>query len=138
MAGALAIGLIFSLSSTAIVLQTFGEKGLSRTDGARNTFAVLLFQDIAVIPMLAFIPMLALPDLLAQASHGVNGEHHGGASLVGLLPGWAYALAVLGSIGGLILAGHYLSRLFTFIASAGLRKCSQRQRCYWWSALLRL
>ncbi|EPN4800247.1 cation:proton antiporter, partial [Vibrio alginolyticus] len=57
---ALAIGLIFALSSTAIVLQTFSEKGLTKTEGGQNAFSVLLFQDIAVIPMLAFIPLLAL------------------------------------------------------------------------------
>lgn len=61
---AFTIGLIFALSSTAIVLQTFNEKGLNRTDGGRNAFSVLLFQDIAVIPMLAFIPLLALPELV--------------------------------------------------------------------------
>ena len=65
---ALAIGLIFSLSSTAIVLQTLSEKGLTQTGGGRNIFSVLLTQDIAVIPMLAFLPLLALqfvrfPDL---------------------------------------------------------------------------
>ncbi len=59
---ALSIGLIFALSSTAIVLQTFNEKGYTRTEGGNNAFSVLLFQDIAVIPMLAFIPLLALPD----------------------------------------------------------------------------
>lgn len=53
---ALAIGLIFSLSSTAIVLQTLNEKGLTKTEGGRASFSVLLFQDIAVIPMLALIP----------------------------------------------------------------------------------
>ena len=41
---ALAIGLVFSLSSTAIVLQTFSEKGLGKTDGGRNAFSVLLFK----------------------------------------------------------------------------------------------
>jgi CPA2 family monovalent cation:H+ antiporter-2 len=51
---ALAIGLIFSLSSTAIVLQTLSEKGLTQTGGGQNIFSVLLTQDIAVIPMLAF------------------------------------------------------------------------------------
>ncbi|MEM9129786.1 MAG: cation:proton antiporter, partial [Pseudomonadota bacterium] len=58
---ALAIGLVFSLSSTAIVLQTLSEKGLMRTGGGRSTFSVLLTQDIAVIPMLALLPLLALP-----------------------------------------------------------------------------
>ena len=61
----LAIGLILSLSSTAIVLQTFQEKRLAKTEGGKASFAVLLFQDIAVIPMLAFIPLLALPELSA-------------------------------------------------------------------------
>ena len=44
---ALGIGLVFSLSSTAIVLQTLNEKGLTRTEGGQATFSVLLFQDIA-------------------------------------------------------------------------------------------
>jgi hypothetical protein len=57
------VGLILALSSTAIVLQTLSEKGLIKTDGGRASFSVLLFQDIAVIPMLALIPLLALPEL---------------------------------------------------------------------------
>ena len=61
---ALAIGLIFALSSTAIVLQTLNEKGLMKSDGGQSSFSVLLFQDIAVIPMLALIPLLAMPDLM--------------------------------------------------------------------------
>lgn len=67
----LAIGLILALSSTAIVLQTFNEKGLSKTEGGNNAFSVLLFQDIAVIPMLAFIPLLALPELIEKARQAV-------------------------------------------------------------------
>ncbi len=69
---ALAIGLIFALSSTAIVLQTFNEKRLSKTEGGKNAFSVLLFQDIAVIPMLAFIPLLALPELVEQAQQSIQ------------------------------------------------------------------
>jgi CPA2 family monovalent cation:H+ antiporter-2 len=42
---ALAIGLVFALSSTAIVLQTLNEKGLMRSDGGQSSFAVLLTQD---------------------------------------------------------------------------------------------
>jgi len=63
---AVAIGLIFSLSSTAIVLQTLNEKGLTKTEGGRASFSVLLFQDIAVIPMLALIPLLAVPELVGS------------------------------------------------------------------------
>jgi len=46
---AIAVGMTFSLSSTAIVLQTLQEKGWMRTSGGQGAFAVLLFQDIAVI-----------------------------------------------------------------------------------------
>ncbi|KOO15369.1 potassium transporter [Vibrio xuii] len=122
---ALAIGLIFALSSTAIVLQTFNEKGLNKTDGGQNAFSVLLFQDIAVIPMLAFIPLLALPELVEQAQSAVTAasDHHEELSLVAGLPGWAYGLVIIASIIGLVVGGHYLSRpLFRFVASSGLRE----------------
>ncbi|HIF9212027.1 TPA: monovalent cation:proton antiporter-2 (CPA2) family protein [Photobacterium damselae] len=122
---ALTIGLIFSLSSTAIVLQTFNEKGLSKTEGGRTAFSVLLFQDIAVIPMLALIPLLALPDLVAKAQSAAQqvAEHHDSLSLVAGLPGWAYALVVILAIVGVVVGGHYLSRpLFRFVASSGLRE----------------
>ena len=56
---ALAVGLILSLSSTAIILQTLTERGLMRTDAGKGAFAVLLFQDIAVIPIIAALPLLA-------------------------------------------------------------------------------
>jgi len=56
---ALAFGLIVSLSSTAIVLQTLREKGLMKTGAGRSILSVLLFQDLAVIPMIALLPMLA-------------------------------------------------------------------------------
>ena len=119
---ALAIGLIFSLSSTAIVLQTFNEKGLSKTDGGRSAFSVLLFQDIAVIPILALLPLLALPELQAAAAN-LSGaaEHHDDLSLVAHLPAWAAAIAVLASVIGLVVSGRYLSRpLFRYVAKAGL------------------
>ncbi|HEY8894161.1 MAG TPA: cation:proton antiporter, partial [Niastella sp.] len=56
---ALALGMILALSSTAIVLQTLSEKGLMKTSAGQSAFSVLLFQDIAVIPMLALFPLLA-------------------------------------------------------------------------------
>ncbi|EAR54129.1 glutathione-regulated potassium-efflux system protein KefC [Photobacterium sp. SKA34] len=122
---ALAIGLIFSLSSTAIVLQTFNEKGLSKTEGGKSAFSVLLFQDIAVIPMLALIPLLAVPELVAksQAVVAKTVEHHDELSLVVGLPGWAYAIVIILAIAGVVVGGHYLSRpLFRFVASSGLRE----------------
>lgn len=121
---ALTVGMIFALSSTAIVLQTLNEKGLARTEGGQATFSVLLFQDIAVIPMLALIPLLALPELAGSGVHGAEaGGHHGGGGWVASLPGWAYALLVLGSVAAVVLGGHFLSRpLFRYIASSRLRE----------------
>jgi len=129
---ALAIGLIFSLSSTAIVLQTLSEKGLTKTEGGRASFSVLLFQDIAVIPMLALIPLLALPELagsgLVESAHDAaalggepNTQH--GTSLVEGLPGWGYALVVLGAVAFVVLGGHFLCRpMFRYIAGSRLRE----------------
>ncbi|HBG98451.1 MAG: cation:proton antiporter [Rhodobacteraceae bacterium] len=121
----LAIGLVFALSSTAIVLQTLHEKGLMHTQGGRNCFSVLLTQDIAVIPILAFAPLLATPEVASQAfaadaaSHGADHA----PSLIAGLPGWAVTLITLGAIVGVILAGHYLSRpLFHYVARTRLRE----------------
>ncbi len=56
----LAIGISLALSSTAIVLQSLNEKGLTNTQAGTNAFSFLLFQDIAVIPALAILPLLAV------------------------------------------------------------------------------
>jgi CPA2 family monovalent cation:H+ antiporter-2 len=118
---ALAAGLIFSLSSTAIVLQTLNEKGLTRTEGGRSAFAVLLFQDIAVIPILALIPLLALSGM--PGSESIEPEHGSSLSLVAHLSGWSYALAVIGAIAAVIIGGHYLSRpLFRYVVQSRLRE----------------
>ncbi len=58
---ALAIGMILALSSTAIVVQSLTEKGLLKSTGGEASFSVLLFQDVAVIPILAILPLLAMP-----------------------------------------------------------------------------
>jgi CPA2 family monovalent cation:H+ antiporter-2 len=123
---ALAVGLTLSLSSTAIVLQTLNEKGLMRSDGGQSSFSVLLFQDIAVIPMLAFIPLLALPELteIAGATAAQAGEaDHGSMSIVESLNGWQRALVTAGAIAFVIVGGSYLTRpIFRFIAVARLRE----------------
>ncbi len=108
---ALAIGLSLALSSTAIVLQTLKEKGWMSTDAGRAGFSVLLFQDIAVIPILAVIPFLALPELAGQ---GVDTAVHGADER----PGWLQALLVLGVVIGIVVAGRFLLRpVFHWIAS---------------------
>lgn len=120
----LAVGLIFSLSSTAIVLQTFKEKDLANTEGGNSAFSVLLFQDIAVIPMLAFMPLLTLSELQKAGDALVSASaHHEELSLVHSLPDWAAALVVLAVIAGLVAGGHFLSRpLFRYVARSGLRE----------------
>jgi len=122
---ALTIGWILALSSTAIVLQTLNEKGLSKTEGGRGAFSVLLFQDIAVIPMLALIPLLELPELAQTASNFASSvtESHGYLDLVSDLPNWMYAIVVLAAMAIVIFGGHYLSRpLFKFVALSMLRE----------------
>ncbi len=122
----LAIGLIFALSSTAIVNQTLKEKGLLRSDGGQTSFAVLLFQDIAVIPMLALLPLLALPELMDAMSHGVDHDSHGGGLTLDLVAGlnsWQHGAVTLAAIAGVIVAGTYLTGpIFRFVARARLRE----------------
>ena len=67
---ALALGLALALSSTAIVLQPLNEKGQMATPAGQNSFSVLLFQDIAVIPILAVLPFLADPGGFGLAGGG--------------------------------------------------------------------
>ena len=132
---ALAVGMIFALSSTAIVLQTLTEKGLMRTPGGRSVFSVLLAQDIAVIPMLAFLPLLALPrtpemvlGTALQRSSGAAPEasaplHANAQSLIESLPGWGAALLTVAIVAGIVLAGIYFTRpVFRYIHAAGLRE----------------
>ncbi|MAU51517.1 MAG: potassium transporter [Roseovarius sp.] len=130
---ALAIGLIFALSSTAIVLQTLTEKGLIQTGGGRSAFSVLLTQDIAVIPILALLPLLALPRTLEQvfdASRGREeaaaqggGAHEAAQNFIAGLPGWAATLVTIAAVAAIILAGIYLTRpVFRFIHAARLRE----------------
>lgn len=109
---ALALGMTLSLSSTAIVLQTMNEKGLMKSSSGQSSFAVLLFQDIAVIPMLALFPLLATKIVQSSDDH---------QTLVGSLPGWAQTIAVLGAVVLIVVGGRFLIRpIFRFIAQTKL------------------
>ncbi|MEO8465675.1 MAG: monovalent cation:proton antiporter-2 (CPA2) family protein [Gammaproteobacteria bacterium] len=109
---ALVAGLALAMSSTAIVVQSLNERGLLKTTAGRSGFAVLLFQDVAVIPMLALLP------LLAEQTVAVD-DH----SLVAGLPGWAHTLAVLGAVAAIVLGGRYLTRpVFRWVAGTGIRE----------------
>lgn len=96
----LTIALALSLSSTAIVLQTLKEKGLSKTSMGRSSFAVLLFQDIAVIPILAIIPLLISGT--ATEYQDIN------ESLINDLSAWLQTLIVIITITAIYFSGKYL------------------------------
>ena len=113
---AVATGLILAMSSTAIVLQSLQEKGWSRGPGGQGAFAILLFQDIAVIPILALMPLLGRD----AAPHGAGGR---AGSALAQLPAWAHALAILGAVAAVVAGGRYFSRpVFRFIAGSRLRE----------------
>ncbi len=112
---ALAVGLTLSLSSTAIVLQSLREKGIAGTEAGRSTFAVLLFQDIAIIPMLALFPFLA--------TLSVAGDGAAAKGALAAYPGWAQGLAVVVAVGLIVLAGRVLLRpMFRWVAASGLHE----------------
>jgi glutathione-regulated potassium-efflux system ancillary protein KefC len=93
-----------SLSSTAIALATLGERNLMSTGAGTMSFSILLFQDIAAIPMIAIIPLL-------------------GSSAGGKGNGWLTALEVLGVIAVLVGTSRYLMRpVLNLIAKTGIRE----------------
>lgn len=94
---AVLVGFILALSSTAFVLQLLAEKKELTTTHGRAAFTILLFQDLAVIPLIAIIPMFG-----ATASQGFE------------FRGFAMAVAI---IGGLVIGGHYLLRPVLRIAA---------------------
>jgi len=114
---ALAVGLILALSSTAIVLQSLAERGLMKTPGGEASFAVLLFQDIAVIPMIALMPLLG-----ASPGGGVV-AHASEAGIIAGLPAWQKAVLVVGAVALIVVAGRFLLRpFFRYIAGTKLRE----------------
>ena len=115
-ATSLAISMALSLSSTALVLQMLQEKNLLKTVEGETSFAVLLFQDIAVIPFLIILP------LLGAHNASVNLNPHTDIT-ISQLPQWLHALLIAGVIGSIILTGHYASRsLFSIVAKANVRE----------------
>lgn len=110
---ALAVSLALAMSSTAIALQTVKEKGLSQTAAGQASFSVLLFQDIAVIPVLAILPLLAIN---ASAAHGHT-------TFIDQFPGWVQTLALFLAVGIIYFAGRYLIvPLLRLIARTQLRE----------------
>ncbi|HEX4872162.1 MAG TPA: monovalent cation:proton antiporter-2 (CPA2) family protein, partial [Nevskiaceae bacterium] len=102
-AAAMALGLSFTaavvagfglaMSSTALVLQMLGERKELTTRHGRGAFAILLFQDLSVIPLLAVVPLLGL-----QAAQ-TSGD-----------PGWWAALRTVAVLVGVVVIGRYALR----------------------------
>ena len=106
---ALVAGLGLALSSTAIALQAIGERNLMPTSSGKAGFSILLFQDVAAIPMLALLPLLALSSLNSQLVDGVAQENIALAAIK--------AIAV---IVGVIVGGRLLLRpVLRWIANSG-------------------
>jgi len=102
---ALIVAMALSLSSTAIALQLLNEKNLLATQTGKSAFSVLLFQDLAVIPMLAIIPLLGGSDISSESNllYGIS--------------------KVVGVIGLVVIGGHYLTEpIFRIIARTHMRE----------------
>lgn len=94
------IGFALALSSTAFILQLLNEKQQLNSTFGQQSFSILLFQDMAAIPLIAIIPMLA----------GSESTHHG----------IAYFAAIVATFSGLFLFSRYLMRpFFRFVAKSG-------------------
>ena len=117
---AVATGLVLAMSSTAIVLANLEEKGLRQGPIGEAAFGVLLFQDLAVIPLFALLPLLAMdPHAAAAATAGAGHD----SNMLSVLPAWLRPLAVLAAVGAVVGGGRYLTiPIFRFIAAARLRE----------------
>jgi glutathione-regulated potassium-efflux system ancillary protein KefC len=102
---ALIAALGLSLSSTAVALATLEERNLMATPAGSAGFAILLFQDIAAIPMIALTPLLGV------------------AATEGSGQGWLGAVKVIAVVAALIIGGRYLIRpILRIIAKTGMRE----------------
>jgi len=94
-AAAAVIGIGLSLSSTAFVLQLLAEKKQLSTVHGRASFAILLFQDLAVIPVLALLPLLGVSDTVTTQAEVTQKVITGVVAIVALVVGGRYLLRPL-------------------------------------------
>ena len=105
-AAALALGLPLALSSTAQVLPMLQSSGRMKTRFGERAFAILLFQDLSIIPLITIVAMLSRNPADAAAP-----------------PGWLMAVETAGAIVVLVLAGRFVLRpLFRVIGNLGERE----------------
>jgi glutathione-regulated potassium-efflux system protein KefB len=106
--GAVIAGLALAMSATAIALQILGERGQLQQDYGQRAFAILLFQDMAVVPLLAALPLLA---------QGETGPH------ASLADGLRAVALIAGAIALIVVAGRYLlNPFFRLLAQTGSRE----------------
>lgn len=109
---ALVAALCFGLSSTAIVLQTLKEKNIFRTDVGEASFSILLFQDIAVIPILALLPLIA--------KKSANDEN---LLLLQYLPDWLQPFSIILGVLALLILGRYVFVPFLrYVSRSGMNE----------------
>jgi len=105
-AGAVAVGVALALSATSIALQLLAERGDGSETYGRRTFSILLFQDMAIAPVLALLPLLASTG--AQAGSPMRALASLGIAL--------------GALVAIILAGRYvLNPFFRILANTGAK-----------------
>jgi len=99
-AGSAVLGTGLALSSTAIVLPMLGERNLLANNAGRDSFAVLLFQDLAFIPLVAVVPLLA-------------------ENAVQLMVPWRAVIVAIGGVAVILVAGRFLiPQVFKLIGGA--------------------
>lgn len=102
---AIVVGFGLALSSTAFALQLYKERGTLNTPGGERAFAILLLQDMALVPLLAMVSLLA------------------GAPSPDAAAGWQTGLVTLGAVVAVVAVGRYgLPWLFDFIVASGVRE----------------
>jgi glutathione-regulated potassium-efflux system ancillary protein KefC len=107
---ALIAGFALAMSSTAIGMQVMAERNMTSTPAGRTGFAILLFQDIAAIPLIALVPLVA--QLLGLGRHVAHAD-----------PVWLKALIAVSAIVAVIVAGRYLVRpVLRIVAKADVRE----------------
>lgn len=110
---AISIAICFALSSTAIVLQTLQEKNSLKSVAGEASFSTLLFQDIAVIPILAILPLIA--------NYKSRNNDNEVQILIQTLPEWLQAVTVIMGVVSLILLGRYVFVPFLrYVSKSGM------------------
>jgi len=116
---ALIMGMALAMSSTAIAMQTVAQRDITSTDTGRASLAILLVQDVAIIPVLAAIPLLAI----AGSGAAINAEVSLAVEALDNPIDWLMPLSVVGAFIAALVAGRYVVRpILGYVARTGLRE----------------